>query len=134
MPHLVILYSANLDAQADMGALCHTLRATMLTQLDDDDVPVFPPGGVRVLAYPAPHFAVADGRADAAFVYLNLRMAEGRSVNTVRRTGDALSLVVKAHFADLLAQRKFGVTLQIDEGPEAYNARLGNLHALFAGS
>ena len=36
--------------------------------------PVFPTGGVRVLAYPAAHCAVADGERDYAFVYLNLRM------------------------------------------------------------
>jgi hypothetical protein len=31
MPHLVILYTANLDCDTDMSALCRTLADTMLT-------------------------------------------------------------------------------------------------------
>ena len=61
MPHLVILYSGNLDARTDMAALCRGLAGTMLAQRDEADKPVFPPGGTRVFAYPAPHFAVSDG-------------------------------------------------------------------------
>ena len=63
MPHLVILYTGNLDAIVDMPALCRELADTMLAVRDDDGAQVFPTGGTRVLAYPAPHFAVADGGA-----------------------------------------------------------------------
>ena len=63
MPHLVILYTANLDRDTDMTALCRSLADTMLEQKDEDGKPVFPTGGTRVLAYPAPHYAVADGGA-----------------------------------------------------------------------
>ena len=59
MPHLVILYSGNLDARTDMSALCRSLADTMLAQRDEAGKPVFPPGGTRVFAYPAPHFASA---------------------------------------------------------------------------
>ena len=143
MPHLVILYTANLDGAADMGALCRELAATMLAQRDEAGAAVFPPGGVRVLAYPAAHSAVADGGAagraaggsgDYAFVYLNLRMARGRTEAVRRRAGEALSAVVRAFFAPLLAQRHLGVTLQIDEGQEVYDAKHSSLHPLFAGS
>ena len=47
MPHLVILYSANLDARTDMSALCRKLADTMLGQCDEAGKPVFPPGGTR---------------------------------------------------------------------------------------
>ena len=53
----------NLDAIVDMPALCRELADTMLAVRDDDGAQVFPIGGTRVLAYPAPHFAVADGGA-----------------------------------------------------------------------
>jgi 5-carboxymethyl-2-hydroxymuconate isomerase len=52
MPHLVILYTGNLDAETDMTALCRSLADTMLAAHDDAGKPVFPPGGTRVLAYP----------------------------------------------------------------------------------
>ena len=87
MPHLVILYSPNLDAATDMTALCRALADTMLAVKDEVDKQVFPTGGTRVLAYPAAHYAVADGKRDYGFVYLNLRMAAGRSDAIKKKSG-----------------------------------------------
>jgi 5-carboxymethyl-2-hydroxymuconate isomerase len=131
MPHLVILYSDNLDAQADMGALCRELADTMLVQRDEAGAAVFPPGGTRVLAYPARHYAIADGRHDCAFAYLNLRMGRGRSDATQQRIGEALTAVARAFFEPIQARRLVGVTLQIDVGAEVFDAKLSNLHPLF---
>ena len=149
MPHLVILYTPNLDLPAgqggtDMTALCRTLADTMVAQRDEADKPVFPLGGVRVLAYPAAHFAVSDGgaagqaagfsgeAASYAFVYLNLRMGRGRGAAVHASVGKALEACAKAHFATQLAQRPIGVTLQIDEGPEVFDAKNSSLHPLFS--
>jgi 5-carboxymethyl-2-hydroxymuconate isomerase len=133
MPHLVILYTPNLDAETDMGALCRTLADTMQTVRDEAGKPVFPTGGIRVLAYPAAHYAVADGSGDFAFCYLNLRMGRGRSAATQQAAGQALADAAKAHFAPLLArERRVGLTLQVDEGPEVFDAKFGNLHPLFS--
>ena len=131
MPHLVILYTPNLEADTDMTALCRALADTMLTVKDDAEKQVFPTGGVRVLAYPAAHSAVADGQGDHAFVYLNLRMGRGRSAAVRQQAGEALAATARQHFAPVLAQRHVGITLQIDEGPEVFDAKLGNLHPLF---
>jgi 5-carboxymethyl-2-hydroxymuconate isomerase len=143
MPHLVILYTGNLDAPGvtDMGALCRALADTMLTVKDEAGKQVFPTGGTRVLAYPAAHFAVADGGAagraaggtgDYAFVYLNLRMGRGRSPFVHAQAGQRLEAATQAHFAPLLATRHIGITLQIDEGPEVFDAKNSSLHPLFA--
>ena len=131
MPHLVVLYTRQLDAECDMTALCRALADTMLAARDEAGKAVFPTGGVRVLAYPAAHHAVADGSGDHAFAYLNLRMGRGRSEATRQRVGAALTATAKVHFAPLLASRPLGLTLQIDEGPEVFDAKFGNLHALF---
>ena len=133
MPHLVILYTDNLEKETDMSALCRELADTMIAQIDDDsDEQVFPTGGTRVFAYPARHFAVADGKKDYAFVYLNLRMGFGRSEAVKERAGQALLAKTKAHFADLYDKRLLGITLQIDEGQEVYNAKHSNIHPLFS--
>lgn len=132
MPHLVILYTGNLEAQTDMTVLARRLADTMLAQRDDAGAQVFPTGGTRVLAYPAPHFAVADGSGDFGFIYLNLRMAGGRTGGVQRRAGEALVETARAHLAPLLATRKVGVTLQIDEGAPVFDGKFGNLHAVFA--
>jgi len=131
MPHLVLLYTANLDRATDMGVLCRTLCDTMLAQRDEAGKQVYPTGGTRVLAFPAAHHAVADGRADYAFLYLNLRMAQGRSEAVKKKAGDDLIAAVRVHFAPIFDATLMGVTLQIDEGHEVYDAKHSNLHPLF---
>ncbi|MEO6273214.1 MAG: 5-carboxymethyl-2-hydroxymuconate isomerase [Rhodoferax sp.] len=135
MPHLVILYTANLnfptEEGGDMSGLCRALADTMIAQRDETDKPVFPVGGVRVLAYPAAHFAVADGSGDFGFIYLQLRMGRGRSEWVQQRVGAALVASAKECLAVLLTRQAVGVTLQIDVGAEVFDGKLGNLHPLF---
>jgi 5-carboxymethyl-2-hydroxymuconate isomerase len=132
MPHLVILYTPNLEAATDMTALCRALADTLLAVRDEDGKQVFPTGGTRVLAYPAAHYAVADGKQDYAFVYLNLRMGTGRSDATKKRAGDALLAGATAHFDALMKSRLVGITVQVDESPgQVYDGKHSNLHPLF---
>lgn len=131
MPHLVILYTNNLEKETDMTTLCRDLADVMIEQQTESGEQVFPTGGTRVFAYPAPHSAVADGNKDYAFVYLNLRMGFGRSDAVKERAGQALLARTKTHFAELYEKRLLGITLQIDEGTEVYNAKHSNIHPLF---
>ncbi|MDH1633143.1 5-carboxymethyl-2-hydroxymuconate isomerase [Pseudomonas mosselii] len=132
MPHLVLLYSPDIEADADMPGLCRALADCMLAQRDEHDRQVFPTGGTRVLAYPAAHAAIADGRGDYGFVYANLRMGSGRSATVHRQVGDALLAVLRRHLDALLERRPVGVTLQIDESQaQVYDAKHSSLHSLF---
>ena len=149
MPHLVVLYTGNLDAVVDMPALCRELADAMLAVRDEDGKPVFPTGGTRVLAYPAPHFAVSDGGAagraagvgktgiatsdpgEYGFVYLNLRMGRGRSDATQKRAGDAILACARARFDAEMATRHIGLTVQVDVGGEVFDAKHSTLHPLF---
>ena len=141
MPHLVILYTPNLDKKTDMTALCRSLADVMLTVRDEEGKQVYPTGGTRVLAYPAAHYAIADGGAagkaaggsgDYAFVYMNIRMAKGRSDATKTAAGNAVSSAAKDHFAHLLATEHIGLTVQVDQGHEAFDAKHSSLHPLFS--
>ena len=44
MPHLVILYTPQLDKETDMDVLCRSLANTILAARDENGVAVFPPG------------------------------------------------------------------------------------------
>jgi 5-carboxymethyl-2-hydroxymuconate isomerase len=140
MPHLVLYYTPNLDAHTDMTGLCRKLADTMLTVRDEAGQQVFPTGGVRVLAYPAAHYAVADGGAagraaggsgDYGFIYLNLRMGRGRSSEVQQAAGRALEATAMDHLKSAMAALPVGVTLQIDVGPEVFDAKNSSLHPLF---
>jgi 5-carboxymethyl-2-hydroxymuconate isomerase len=132
MPHLVMLYTPQLDAEADFDRLCRRLADAMLTVRDERGAQVFPTGGTRVLAYPAAHYAVADGSGDFGFIYFNVRMAKGRSAAVHKAVGETLAATIREELAPLLAKRPVGLTLQVDEGHEVFDAKLGNLHPLFA--
>ncbi len=140
MPHLVVLYSANLDARTDMTALCRGLADAMVSVRDEQGKPIFPTGGVRVFAYPAAHYAIADGGAagraaggsgDYGFVYLNLRMGRGRGSEVKEHVGRTLEGVAMRHLQALLEREHVGITLQVDEGQEAFDAKNSSLHPLF---
>ncbi len=131
MPHCIVLYSANLESETEMTALCRSLADAMIAVRDEQGQQVYPTGGVRVFAYPAAHYAVADGQRDYAFVYLNLRMGRGRTQAVKERAGEALLAAAKAHLAPLFARRYIGLTLQIDEGQEVFDAKHSTIHPLF---
>jgi 5-carboxymethyl-2-hydroxymuconate isomerase len=132
MPHCVILYTPNLEAKAEVAALCRKLADAMLTIRDEAGKQVFPTGGTRVLAYPAAHSAVADGKDDYGFMYLNIRMGAGRSPTVQQRAGDTLLQVVKDHVAPWFDKELVGITLQIDESPgQVYDGKHSTLHPLF---
>ncbi|WP_427914074.1 5-carboxymethyl-2-hydroxymuconate isomerase [Ramlibacter sp. MMS24-I3-19] len=132
MPHCVILYTPNLEPKAQVGALCRKLADAMLTIRDEAGKQVFPTGGTRVFAYPAAHYAVADGQGDYGFMYLNVRMAAGRSQAVQQRAGDTLLGVVKDHVAPWFDSTLVGITLQIDESPgQVYDGKHSTLHPLF---
>jgi 5-carboxymethyl-2-hydroxymuconate isomerase len=84
MPHLVVLYTKNLDNETDMSSLCRRLADAMLAIRNRADKPVF-------------------------------------------RMGP------RSHFASLFASRCIGLTLQIDEGQEVFDAKYSTIHPLFEG-
>ncbi len=133
MPHLVLLYSPDVERDVDVTGLCRALADCMLEQRDEAGKSVFPTGGTRVLAYPAAHAAVADGKGDYGFLYANLRMGAGRSQAVQQATGDALLATVKQQVAPMFERELVGITLQIDESPgQVYDAKHSTLHPLFA--
>lgn len=132
MPHLVILYTPNLEPETDLTALCRALADTMLALRDEAGKQVFPTGGTRVLAYPAAHSAVADGKGDYAFMYLNVRMAGGRSDAVKKQVGDSLLECARTRLAPVFERRLLGLTLQVDESPgQVYDGKHSTLHPLF---
>lgn len=133
MPHVVIQYSANLETGVDMPALCRDIAAVLIEQKDEAGAPLFPPGGTRVLAYPAQVYAVADGKGDYGFCYINIRVAAGRTHAALKKSGDAVLAKVQSRFAEHFEQNLAGVTIQIDEsGPgQVYDAKHNNLHPMF---
>jgi 5-carboxymethyl-2-hydroxymuconate isomerase len=132
MPHVVVQYTLNLETQVDMPALCREIADALIAVRDEKGGPLFPVGGTRVLAYPAQVYAVADGKDDYGFCYINVRIAGGRSDAKKKEAGDAVLAKVQARFALAFERKHIGVTIQVDESPgQVYDAKHNNLNPLF---
>ena len=142
MPHVVVLYTPNLDALTDMTAFCRSLADAMLSVHEEDGSQVFPTGGTRVLAYPAAHSAVADGGAagvaaggsgDYGFIYINLRMGTGRSDAIKNRAGSAILERAREQLMPIFEQHHLGLTVQVDESSnQVFDGKHSSLHPLFS--
>jgi 5-carboxymethyl-2-hydroxymuconate isomerase len=84
---------------------------------------------VRVRAFAADAWCIADGRIEASYVHAALKVGAGRSEATRRATGDALFAVMKAHFADRFERTGLALSLEMDEFSEAGTWKHNNLHA-----
>lgn len=106
---MAIEYSANLDAKVDMPALCALVSRTML------DTGVFEPGAIRVRAFRAEAYAIADRLPENGFIDMNLRIGKGRSAQDKKRAGEAIFTAVSDHLASLFATPHFALSLEIRE-------------------
>jgi len=109
MPHMAIEYSANLDARVDMAELCALVSRTIL------DTGLFELGAIRVRAFRADAYAVADRLPENGFIDMNFRIGRGRSAEEKKRTGETIFAAVSAHLATLFATPHFALSLELRE-------------------
>jgi 5-carboxymethyl-2-hydroxymuconate isomerase len=128
VPHLTLEYSANLAGAESIDELCKTLARCLDTQRENEQR-VYPLGGIRVRALRCEQYCIADGRADAAFLHANLKIAAGRSDTAKKATGDALFDAIKQHFAAEFEKHGLALSLEINEFSEAGTWKHNNLHA-----
>ena len=106
----------------------------IVAQRDGAGARVFPIGGTRVLAYPAPHYAVADGAPRPRLRATSTCASRpGRERARVKAAGEALIAAVRAHFAPLFAQPAASASpCRSTKAQPVFDAKHSNLHPLFA--
>lgn len=124
MPHLIYEYTDNLGNDADIAGLLRKSNQVLI-----DQGGVFPIGGIRSRAIRLSDYCVADGSADDAFVHATLKVGAGRSEAALRKAGDELFEMIKAHFADIFARRGLALSMEISEFSEAGTWKQNNIHA-----
>jgi 5-carboxymethyl-2-hydroxymuconate isomerase len=120
MPHLTIEYSANIEAH--IAGLCHALRDVMLAS------GLFEIGAIRVRARPCPHFAIADELPQNAFADIILRIGKGRSNQEKSTVGQAIIGCAETHFASLLLQPHFALSLEVQEISPQFSWKINAIH------
>jgi 5-carboxymethyl-2-hydroxymuconate isomerase len=107
--HLIVEISEAVARDEDAAALCDALHQAMVESR------IFPLAGIRVRAYVAGVFAMADKHPDNGFVALTLIVGHGRSKDVLASAGEAVFAAAKQHLSDWLAGQYFGLTLEIRE-------------------
>ena len=122
MPHAIIEYSANLESELDFPRFLTALRDSALA------TGVFPIGGVRVRAYRADHYVIADGHPDNAFVHIMLRVGHGRDLATRKRACEAIFATACEQLAALYERIPLGISLEMQEVDQVLTFKQNNLH------
>lgn len=122
MPHFIVEYSGNLDSQVDFPALGRLLRDAAV------DTGVFPLGGIRVRMHRCEIFEIADGRSDASFVHIVLRMGAGRDLSTKKVAAGAVFGQLETFFQQQFEHLPFALSFEVVEINSDLSFKKNTLH------
>lgn len=121
MPHLMIDYSANVEPDVDMGALCDTLRDVAAS------IDAFPLAGVKVRAVRVDHYAIADGNPEHGFIDISVRIREGRDIQTKQNAAQKLFDAANEFVADVMQRRSLALSLELRDIDAALSPKSGSI-------
>jgi 5-carboxymethyl-2-hydroxymuconate isomerase len=126
MPHLIIDYSANLDADLVMAKLASALHAAAL------ETGVFPIGGCRTRLARREVYVIGDGHSDNRYVHVQARIGSGRSPEVRQKAADHIFARLKMEMEDIYARFPLGLTFEIVEIDPIGSLKHNNLHEIIA--
>ena len=126
MAHLRIEYSAGLEKQVDLNLDCHKLSDVMAK------TKIFPIGGIRVRAFRAEHFSIADKHDKNLFCDIVLRMGEGRVEQERKKAGEELMTAAKEIFYEFLKSQHFSLSLEVIEINSSFSWKTNSIHGRLA--
>ncbi len=121
MPHLMIDYSANVEPDVDIGALCDTLRDVAAS------IDAFPLAGVKVRAVRVDHYAIADGNPEHGFIDISVRIREGRDMQTKQDAAQKLFDAANEFVADVMQRRSLALSLELRDIDAALSPKSGSI-------
>ena len=124
MPHLIIDYSANLDAALDLRALTDGLHAAAL------ETGVFPVGGCRTRLARRETFAVGDGHPGNAYIHVQVRIGAGRPPEVRQKAAEHIFERLKALTAERFARAPLALSFEIVEMDPVGSLKHNNLHEI----
>ena len=122
MPHLRLEYSAGLEARVDLNTVCNKLSDTL------KETGIFPLGGIRVRAFRAGNFSIADKHEMNTFCDMIFRIGQGRSKQDRIDVGEALMEEAKKIFEELLEEKYFALSLEIIQIEKSYSWKVNSIH------
>ncbi len=125
MPNVVVEYSANIAAEADIPGLVKAIAETVIA------ADFAPTAGIRVRAYRCDDYFIADGKPEYAFVSINARLAKGRPEADKQRAFDAVFKAVKAHLEPIDRKFLLAISMDVEEFGERLAYKQNRIHEKF---
>jgi 5-carboxymethyl-2-hydroxymuconate isomerase len=123
VPHFHIEYSGNLGGRVNMSAFCKTMHEAIFA------TGLFELGAIRVRAFCAEQYAIADIDLANAFIDISFRVGEGRSQEQLKAAGEAIFKAAGDHLGSLFATPHFALSLEIREIDAALSWKKNAMHA-----
>ena len=125
MPNVVVEYSDNIRADADIPGLLKAIAAAVIAS------DVFPTAGIRVRAHACEDYVIADGDPSYAFVSIAARVARGRPEADRKRAFDAVFEAVKAHLEPVDRKWTLAISMDVEEFGDRLAYKQNRLHEKF---
>jgi len=117
----MIDYSANVEPDVDIGALCDTLRDVAAS------IDAFPLAGVKVRAVRVEHYAIADGNPEHGFIDISVRIREGRDMETKQNAAQKIFDAANEFVADVMRRRSLSLSLELRDIDAALSPKSGSI-------
>lgn len=107
MPHFRIEYSANLRDKTNIGELCRIVHSAIMA------TGLFEIGAVRVRAFQADNYAIADLLPENTFIDMEFRVGAGRSSKDLKKAGEVIFKSASDALQPLFVAPHFALSLEI---------------------
>jgi 5-carboxymethyl-2-hydroxymuconate isomerase len=123
MPHFRIEYSSNLKSKMDMAQFCKAMHQSIMA------TGLFELGAVRVRAFAADDYAIADMQAENTFIDMHFRVGQGRSANALKQAGDKIFATANEQLRSLFETPHFALSFEIVEIDAKLSWKNNAIHA-----
>jgi 5-carboxymethyl-2-hydroxymuconate isomerase len=122
VPHLIVEYSANIEDRIDLDGLLDALHVRAI------ESGIFPAGGIRVRAFRAEHYRVADCHPDNGYVHVTAIVGHGRPLDVRERVSRELFELITEHLQSLFDSSPLAISFNMQEFHPVLNLKRNNLH------
>ena len=123
MPHIIVEHDS--PNNVDTSDLVKALHKEALS------IDAFPPGGIRVREHVCLSSRVADGAEENGFIYIYVRIGQGRDEQTQREIGDRLfGVLTKVTTSKFEQAEPISLGLEVQEINSDLTWKKNNIHEL----
>lgn len=125
MPHIIIEHSSGISDMLSIEELVAGLHDVAMS------LPALPVGGIRTRAHRAEYSRVGDGKDGREFIYIIVRLGQGRTDEVKREIGDTLFAVLTDFTENCFnSGQPLSLGLEIQEIEKDWTWKKNNIHKI----